>query len=316
MQNPQTIAILGAGPADISRKPRHLHRYPSSNRGTLWVEFGISLVKGRGRGMGKYPMYEDLETNIPKFMMGFWGLGYGDEVRLFPGRGDVVSLRRGDGGKGWELGVRRVGGGSEVEVCGFDAVVVATGQQYLAYFLPLEGVEEWEARYPGTILHSRDYRDTEVFVGKKILVIGNSSSGLDISRRISAVCKPPLLISQSSPSSFFFNVPGSCLLPATTASQPSTRTAHFQDGTREDDIDILIFCTGYDHNYPFLSPSLLPQDEQKDFVPGNSAIVQRLYQHIFYSHDPTLVFSGVLTKNLPFSTAGAQAVVIARVLSG
>lgn len=64
---------------------------------------------------------------------------------------------------------------------------------------------------------------------------------------------------------------------------PDTRTVHFEDGTSETGVDHLVFGTGFTWTLPFL-----PQ------VPTRSNRVPDLYQHVFYRHDPSLVFVGAV----------------------
>ena len=59
---------------------------------------------------------------------------------------------------------------------------------------------------------------------------------------------------------------------------------HFEDGTFETDVDYLIFGTGFSWTLPFL-----PQ------VATRNNRVPDLYQHVFYRHDPTLVFVGAVS---------------------
>lgn len=69
-----------------------------------------------------------------------------------------------------------------------------------------------------------------------------------------------------------------------TSDEQGERTVHFEDGTFETDIDHIIFGTGFSWTLPFL-----PQ------VPTRNNRVPDLYQHVFYRHDPTLVFVGAVS---------------------
>ncbi|KAJ8267272.1 hypothetical protein COCON_G00124440 [Conger conger] len=65
----------------------------------------------------------------------------------------------------------------------------------------------------------------------------------------------------------------------------------FEDGTVEDQIDALIFCTGYEYSFPFLPPTLCPGPEPE--------LV--LYQHISPPtlEHPTLAVLGLLNTKGP-----------------
>lgn len=45
----------------------------------------------------------------------------------------------------------------------FDAVVVASGHYNIPYIPNIPGLVEYEKRYPGSIMHSKHYRDTDAF---------------------------------------------------------------------------------------------------------------------------------------------------------
>lgn len=60
-------------------------------------------------------------------------------------------------------------------------------------------------------------------------------------------------------------------------------TVYFEDGTCETDVENIIFGTGFTWTLPFL-----PQ------VSTRNNRVPDLYQHVFYRHDPTLVFIGAV----------------------
>lgn len=192
----------------------------------------------------------------------------------------------------------------------FDAVIVANGHFRVDYIPPMKGLAEWHHKFPDSIYHSKLYRSANDFAGKKVLIIGNSASGIDIGAQIKHVCKKPLV--QSSRSESYLQLqppPDQTARPEIHELDASTRTVSFVDGSKEGDIDAIMFCTGYMYNLPFLEslqPSLISSGER----------VQHLYKHIFYHPQPTLSFLVLNQKVIPFPTAEAQAAVIARFLSG
>lgn len=83
-----------------------------------------------------------------------------------------------------------------------------------------------------------------------------------------------------------------------TSNDQGERTVHFEDGTSEAGVDHLIFGTGFSWTLPFL-----PQ------VATRNNRVPDLYQHVFYRHDPSLVFVGAVslsTRRRKFSEAKAN----------
>ena len=138
-------------------------------------------------------------------------------------------------------------------------------------------------------------------------MVGNSASGSDISSQICRVCQKPLLISRRRA------VPLPTIpeelkqeLPEIEEFLLHRRVVKFQDGTTQEDVDAVLFCTGYLYSYPFLS-SLQPP------VIGDGSRVQHVYRHIFYIHQPTLAFLALPQKIIPFPVCESQAAVVARV---
>ncbi|ELV11678.1 Dimethylaniline monooxygenase [N-oxide-forming] 5 [Tupaia chinensis] len=129
----------------------------------------------------------------------------------------------------WEV-VTECEGKKEVNI--FDAVMVCTGHHTNAH-LPLEsfpGIEKFKGQY----FHSRDYKSPEVFTGKRVIIIGLGNSGGDLAVEISHTAK---------------QVKGNVKEFTETA-------AIFEDGSREDNIDAVIFATGYSFDFPFLDDSV------------------------------------------------------------
>lgn len=67
------------------------------------------------------------------------------------------------------------------------------------------------------------------------------------------------------------------------------RTVHLEDGTHIDNVDSIIFGTGYSWTLPFL-----PQ------VPIRNNRVPNLYMHTSWMNDPTLLFVGAVGAGLTF----------------
>ncbi len=141
------------------------------------------------------PVYDLLETNIPRGLMGFSDLPWDNKCQLFPEHEtvlrylekyakDVKHLIRFDttvtnvsltGDERWEVHSRSRRAGEEVEV--FDAVLVASGHFDVPYVPDVRGMKAWNAAYPGSIVHSKYYRRPADFSEKKVVVIGSSASG-------------------------------------------------------------------------------------------------------------------------------------------
>jgi cation diffusion facilitator CzcD-associated flavoprotein CzcO len=204
----------------------------------------------------------------------------------------------------------------------YDAVVVANGHYTVPHIPDIKGVGNWNKAYPGSIIHSKAYRKPEEFTDKKVLIIGNSASGVDIAAQVSRFCKQPLLVSSRSDSMFMagatwkdlpeiaeFMHPETPEKVATSCYSDCHRAVRFVDGNTETYIDAIIFATGYFFSFPFLSKLERP-------IITDGFRTRDVYQHIFHIEHPTLAFPVLNLKIIPFPLAETQCAVIARVWSG
>nr|KAF6290635.1 flavin containing dimethylaniline monooxygenase 5 [Myotis myotis] len=145
----------------------------------------------------------------------------------------------------WEV-VTESGGKKEMNV--FDGVMVCTGHHTNAH-LPLEsfpGIEKFKGQY----FHSRDYKNPESFTGKRVIVIGIGNSGGDLAVEISHTAKQVFLSTRRG--AWILNRVGD----QGNVQEFTETAAIFEDGSREDDIDAVIFATGYSFAFPFLEDSV------------------------------------------------------------
>ncbi|KIW03317.1 uncharacterized protein PV09_05528 [Verruconis gallopava] len=277
------------------------------------------------------PIYERLETNIPKSLMGYSDTPWADHLQVFPRHEDVQEYLEAYGAElipsikfmtqvtrvtpaeddSWLLEYKDLHT-KKAHAETFDAVVVATGHFSVPYVPEIEGLAEWNQRHPGSVSHSKYFRAPEPFKEKKVVVIGSSASGLDIASQISTFCRKPLLLSQRSVSDLaagFANDPDISVVPQITHVDANGRTVFFSDGRIEQDVDELLFCTGYLYSFPFLE-SLEPNPI------SDGTRVEHTYKHLFYAPRPTLAFLTLNQKIIPFPLAEAQSAVLARVWSG
>jgi cation diffusion facilitator CzcD-associated flavoprotein CzcO len=277
------------------------------------------------------PLYDYLETNIPKQLMAYSDQPFDPELPLFPGHDAVLDYleRHADdvrhliqfhtqvinvtpGTVQWSVTARDILSGQETTLT-YDAVVIANGHYTVPYVPDVPGVNTWNQANPGVIIHSKAYRRPEDFKGKKVIVIGNSASGSEIASQIGQHCKYPLLLSSRTYNELFAqpkwdlqrDVPEivEFLLPV-----DHERAVKFKDGSIESNIDAVIFATGYFYSFPFLDlPSPIITDGFR---------THDVYQHVFHIEYPTLAFPVLNLKVIPFPLAENQAAVMARVWSG
>lgn len=277
------------------------------------------------------PMYEQLETNIPHSIMKFSDMPSLEDHQLFPSR-ETVTRYLEDHGKdvrhlvSFQTQVMEIyqtqPGAHQVRLKDlqtetvyekpYDAVVVANGHYTVPSLPNIKGIEEWNQVNPGVISHSKFYRRPGPFADKKVMVVGNAASGTDIASQIGAVCKHPLLMSQRSDSYLAFTAGYKEIVPEIAEFLPDTqgtRAVRFVDGRVEENLDAILFATGYYYSFPFL-PSLEPK------IISTGERVQHLYKHLFYIDDPTIAFIGIPSKIIPFRTVEGQGAVVARVWAG
>ncbi|KAF2448806.1 flavin-containing monooxygenase, partial [Karstenula rhodostoma CBS 690.94] len=277
------------------------------------------------------PIYNRLETNIPRGLMGFQDLDWPQDSQLFPKHETVLKYIQDYGidvqnliqyetqvtnvepvdeqSTRWKVQTRDLR--SEVQhVEEYDAVIVANGHFIVPYIPDIPGIKAWNAKYPGSISHAKYYRSPEEFQGKKVIVVGNSASGVDISTQITQYSQLPLIWSSKSSSIFNTGTPPSKQeRPPISNFLPSDRTVEFEDGSSEHDIDAIVFATGYFYSLPFLSQLSPPP-----IIDGSH--VNHTYHHLFYAPRPTLSFLALPQRVIPFPIAEAQSAVLARVYSG
>ncbi|KAF4120839.1 Flavin-binding monooxygenase-like [Geosmithia morbida] len=213
-------------------------------------------------------------------------------------------------GAKWKLTLRRDGRERDYWwVEWFDAVIVASGHYSVPYIPAIPGLEQFEKSRPGSVIHSKHFRGRDLYKKKRVVVVGASVSAADIAVDLVSVAQQPVyaITVGHTFNGYFgdeaFRHPGIVNRP--TIAKITGRTVHLEDGGSVDNVDHIIFGTGYTWTLPFL-PS----------VPTRNNRVPDLYQHIVYQHDPTLLFVGAVQAGLTFKIFEWQAVYAARLLAG
>ena len=277
------------------------------------------------------PMYEELETNIPHDLMKYSTAPFSQACQLFPARETVlhylreygedirelvhfktqvvnVQLRQEPPNNAWDVETKCLDSNKTITQT-YDAVVVANGHYSVPYIPDIKGIRDWDQAYPGSIAHSKFYQNPMSYKDKKVIVVGNSASGVDIIDHIRTVARHPVLNSNRSESPRSFGAPWKKVVPEIGEFLPPSnadQAVRFKDGTIETGVDAVLFCTGYFYSFPFL-PSLQPK------VIDTGERVKHIYKQIFYIDHPSLAFIGLPSKIIPFKTFEGQAAVIARV---
>ncbi|KAK3073980.1 hypothetical protein LTR53_003984 [Teratosphaeriaceae sp. CCFEE 6253] len=285
----------------------------------------------------KTPVYEDLTTNVPAIAMSFSDcpFSYGPFVPhwipkqnvqeyfarqrtdrlLVPDTTveDVAKLPH----ERWALTLRRYDAVADVDRWwreDFDALIIANGH-YSVPFVPfVPGLEDYLTAFPGKVMHSKIFRTPTAFAGKRVLVIGNSASGHDITTALTATARLPVYVSRRSRSRWDYSEP-----PAGVAWRPvierycaDTGSITFTDGTvlAAGCIDTVIYCTGYQASFPFWNGAAnggALWDYTHQRLDGN-------YLRTFFHDHPTLGIVG-MPRTLTFRSFEYQAIALARVFA-
>ncbi|KAJ3550208.1 hypothetical protein NM208_g97 [Fusarium decemcellulare] len=191
----------------------------------------------------------------------------------------------------------------------FDAVIVASGHYSLPHIPDIPGLVEYNDKFPGRIRHTKHYNTADEFKEKRVVVVGGSVSAFDALHDIRLMSKLPVHSSLRQPSAIFgwapFTHPDIENHPSISSIDPDTGRITFSDDTFVDDVDVVLFATGFAFNFPFL-PNVKPVNGR---IPG-------LYQHVFKSDDPSLAFMGMVTGGFGLRIFEWQAVAAARVFAG
>lgn len=144
-----------------------------------------------------------------------------------------------------------------------------------------------------------------------MLVIGNSASGTDVSRELVSTAQLPIYQSRRSKAWWEGDSPSKGIewKPVVSEYLPSGRIL-FEDGTYLDDIDTVIYCTGYKPSYPFWDAKKNGQPLYDD----KKGKLVKSYWHTFFQDFPNLGIVG-LPRVLTFRSFEYQAIALARLFA-
>lgn len=298
------VAVVGAGPAGLCAA-RHLvtrgfraevyEQCPDI--GGTWV-YSEEPLSGGGHPFPLHSsLYHDLWTNLPKEAMRFPDFDYPDDgtsylpsekiLQYLVDYADHFNLhsaikikhqvkRVAPVGKGWSVTVEDLTTKKE-DVSYFDAVIVCSGPNNVPVYPLIEGI----AKFSGKQIHSRDYRRAETYAGKRVLIVGLGPSGLDITYQLAKTAKQ-VILSHNKTKTPDMEFPQDVILKPKVASL-FDKTVTFADGTTEE-LDVVIYCTGYTYNFPFLTEDCGIIVDQ---------YVGPLYKHLINIERPTMCIVGL-----------------------
>ena len=282
------------------------------------------------------PVYDTLDTNVPKDIMSYSSMPFLEDLPLFPHRSDVekymkayaeplrpytvfdtkvVSVSRNEDDTKWAVKSQCVGDNASDTVAIFDAVVIATGNYELPYIPNREGLQEWNAKFPGSIESVKNYRSTDHYkdIEGNILVVGNSALANDLCYQLALAFDRVIYKLRrsennmpSGSSSKIIEVPDIARFDAVG------KRVEFVDGSALENVDKVVFATGYLRTLPFLFE--LNQSDKPIVTDGHK--LHGIYKHTLLYNYPNLAICGAARYILPTRTAESQGSWIAKVWSG
>ena len=251
-------------------------------------------------------MYASLRTNLPTDVMAFVDAPF-EASQRFPGHAEVLAyLERyaADLRSHIRFGHRvrrlaRSGDGFAVDEEHFDAVAVCTGHYHAAFVPRLPGLES----FTGRASHSHDYRTPEPFAGRRVVLLGAKASGIDISGDLVGHAAKVWLCARE-----LGDAPERPGIEYRASIERIDGTElRLTDGTRLNDVDDLLFCTGYDYAFPFLEDGLVTVEPKW---------VHPLWLDAICIRAPRLAFIGLPFQVVPFPLMQMQSRVFAHLLAG
>lgn len=265
-------------------------------------------------------LYDNLRTNLPSDLMAFRDYpfderGGGDASwRRYPHHSHVLTYLENFAkdfdlgsmvtysaqvqsimphGVGWRLVVRESSKESEFQ---FDAVAVCNGHFSKPRVPELAGARS----FTGIRLHSHNYRRPEIFTGKTVAVLGTGASGADIVQELVGHARKVL----------WCGFPGKDIETGEVRRLPLPHAVaddRLIFDTAEIKADVLLYCTGYLYDFPFLT---------SDIVKVNDNHVAPLYRDILPPYWPRLGLIGLPFLVVPFPLYAMQARWFAATLDG
>lgn len=327
------VAVIGAGAAGLVTSRILLKNGIQPT--ILEKDEEIGGVWNYKKNSKSRPMYRGLRTNLPRELMAYrefpWG-GDGhsqsfvthlevkqylqDYAKKF-GVSDLIHFnspvqhlkvlteKQSSINQSWpkiQLEWTDTGGDEESKSEVFDAVCVCNGH-YAAPFSPkIQGMEYFK----GEQMHSIEYDDPSIFRGKTVLCVGGRASGADLAREISLHSDKVYLADTTCPEL----EEGKPIEEGNVAWVPRFDSVN-EDGTlsfaggcmEKPEVDIIVFCSGYDYQFPFISDK---SNMDLSVVKGERR-VSPLYEQLWHARYPSLTFVGLQHSVVPFPFFELQA---------
>ena len=175
----------------------------------------------------------------------------------------------------------------------FDYVIVAAGH----YSFPLFPDYSDLFKFSGTIMHAHDYRSVEVFKNKTIVLIGSSSCAEDIALQSCKYGVKQCIVSCRT-ESMRLNWPD-CVTEVPELIGINCNHVNFADGSSYI-VDAIIFCTGYQHHFPFMADDLRLHAK-------NISYPENLYKGVIFQGNDKIIYLGMQNQYYTFTMFDAEA---------
>ncbi|KRY19665.1 Flavin-containing monooxygenase FMO GS-OX-like 9 [Trichinella patagoniensis] len=269
-------------------------------------------------------LYKNLKTNLPKEIMGFPDFPFKNTIKESFICHQLVSDYLQDYAKHfsllqhikfgykvtdvhahpndeycWQLEVKNVKT-KLFETHFFDALFVCSGHYALPHIPEIKGMDQFQ----GELLHASTYRVPEKFQGRRVACLGAGPSGVDLAFELSHFAKKVYLCHNDS--RLQSALPEH--LEETVGIESCEKNGVILKDGQYLTVDTIIFCTGYEYEFPFL------QHCTPLYVKSNS--VSPLHYHMIHVNLKNLFFIGLNYTVLPFPFFDVQVRFCVELLKG
>ncbi|XP_031844708.2 senecionine N-oxygenase [Nomia melanderi] len=302
------IAVIGAGSAGLAAL-RHCASGEIDCEVVCYEktdQIGGTWVYREETGVDKYglpihtSMYKNLRTNLPKEVMGYPDYPVPDAPESYLTRTQMLNflnsycdhfklrqyirilhnvelLEPSDGDRKWSIKVKDLQKNTVTKES-FDAVMVCNGHYFEPSVPKIKGHETFQGRQ----MHSHDYRTSDIFADKVVLVIGAGPSGMDLALDISKKAKRVILSHHS-------RDPIGTVFPENVVQKPDVKELTENGAVFTDDsselLDDVFYCTGYKYSFPFM--------DEKCGIRVDSNMVTPLWKHVVSTENTSLALIGL-----------------------
>ncbi|KAJ8520213.1 hypothetical protein ONZ45_g2943 [Pleurotus djamor] len=249
---------------------------------------------------------------------------YIPHVRLNTEVERIVEL---SGWKGWKVSMKDWNQGGKQISETWDAVVVAVGWFDNLVWPATPGIEE--LKNEGMAIHAKSWEGPEEYKDKRVLVVGNANSANDVAAQLTRTAQTPVFRSvrrdpfpgfPSLSDEKIQNVPPLAQFTISpTGDGPKQAMAVLKDGTILEDIDTVIFATGYKPSPSFVHVGGIEEDGNLKPLVSAADQPQRIpsvHRHIIYAPNHTLGFIGSPMSFTPFTIADVSSTWLSLAWSG